>query len=127
MKQIHRDAVQRALNFLVENGQHDQHCEIFDLDEEGRHRNCSCGLEETTGLLRAALECKDNTETEIVEPGRIVASPVKLEIKDNYDRWYEIDIKHLEDVKCKGWTYRLLYSLQGQHGIPCDLEKNLER
>lgn len=49
-------AMQQALNLLLATGEHDQLCGVFDLDDEGRHCACTCGLEKTTAALRQALE-----------------------------------------------------------------------
>ena len=49
------EAMRAALEALQRRAEHDQHCEIFNLDDEGRHCGCSCGLDAATEGLRNAL------------------------------------------------------------------------
>ncbi len=50
------EAMKQALNFILATGEHDQRCGAFDLDEEGRHCACTCGLRKTIDALRTAIE-----------------------------------------------------------------------
>jgi hypothetical protein len=50
------EAMKQALNFILATGEHDPNCGAFDLDEEGRHCVCTCGLQKTIDALRTAIE-----------------------------------------------------------------------
>lgn len=50
-----RAAAQQALAYILATGEHDQLCDVFDLDDEGRHKPCSCLLQDVLDALRAAL------------------------------------------------------------------------
>ena len=50
-----RDAATSALRFIEANAEHDQRCDVFDLDENGRHKGCNCGLEDAVQKLQAML------------------------------------------------------------------------
>lgn len=49
------DAAGDALKFLMATSEHDQLCGVFDLDDDGRHKDCTCGLKLVMGKLRTAL------------------------------------------------------------------------
>ena len=55
-------AMRYALNFILATGEHDQNCGAFDLDEEGRHYACTCGLRKTIDALRTAIEAVEKQE-----------------------------------------------------------------
>lgn len=50
-----RAAAQQALAYILATGEHDQLCDVLDLDDEGRHKPCSCLLQDVLDALRAAL------------------------------------------------------------------------
>ena len=50
-----REAAKQAMEWIMATGEHDQLCGVLDLDDEGRHKSCTCGLEKTLATLRAAL------------------------------------------------------------------------
>lgn len=51
-----RDAATSALRFIEANTEHDQRCEVLDLDENGCHKGCTCGMEDAVKKLRAMLD-----------------------------------------------------------------------
>lgn len=53
--EVWRDMVGKAHRFMLEVGEHGVTCTIFDLDEDGKHIQCSCGLDETLRGLSALL------------------------------------------------------------------------
>ena len=59
MEDTTREAMKAALEALKWRAEHDQHCEIFNLDDEGRHCGCTCGLDDATEGLRAALSAAE--------------------------------------------------------------------
>ena len=54
MEQRNTEALRQAGLTLIGLAAHDQHCEVFDLDDDGRHKACSCGLDNASDLIRAA-------------------------------------------------------------------------
>lgn len=49
------DAASFTLSFLQATGEHDQLCDVFDLDDDGRHKECTCGLSLVYSKLRGLL------------------------------------------------------------------------
>lgn len=47
--------VRRLVEALIRLGEHEQSCEVFDLDEEGRHCACTCGFDAALTEARALL------------------------------------------------------------------------
>lgn len=59
-----RDAATSALRFIEANAGHDQLCEVFDMDDDGRHKACTCGMEDAVKKLRAMLAAAPQAATE---------------------------------------------------------------
>ena len=56
------EAVKLAMSWIHANGEHDQLCDIFDLDDNGKHKPCSCGLSRVLTCLREALAEQEQGE-----------------------------------------------------------------
>ena len=50
-----KEALKLAMSWIHANGEHDQLCDILDLDDDGKHKPCSCGLSRVQASLREAL------------------------------------------------------------------------
>ena len=61
------EAMRLALAWIKGNSEHDQLCDVLDLDDEGKHKPCSCGLENAITALREALDHYEE-RLEMVEP-----------------------------------------------------------
>lgn len=59
-----RDAAATALRFIEGNAGHDQLCGVFDLDDEGRHKDCTCGMEDSAKKLHAMLSAAQRPDDE---------------------------------------------------------------
>jgi hypothetical protein len=46
----------RAREWITMNDQHNDKCDVFCLDDDGRHLTCSCGLSSIIDSLNAELE-----------------------------------------------------------------------
>lgn len=61
-----RDMVGKTHRFIRDVGEHAATCDIYDLDEDGKHIQCSCGMEEVlrglSNLLAAAPQPKEGGE-----------------------------------------------------------------
>ena len=52
---IDEAVVRQALAYIIATSEHDQLCDVLDLDEDGLHKPCSCLLQDVLDDLRAAL------------------------------------------------------------------------
>ena len=52
---IDEAVVRQALEYIIATSEHDQLCDVLDLDEDGLHKPCSCLLQDVLDDLRAAL------------------------------------------------------------------------
>ena len=52
---IDEAVVRQALAYIIATSEHDQLCDVLDLDEDGLHKPCSCLLQGVLDDLRAAL------------------------------------------------------------------------
>lgn len=50
-----RDVIGKVYRFMQDTGEHGVTCAIYDLDEDGKHIQCSCGMDETLRSLNALL------------------------------------------------------------------------
>ena len=48
------EALRLAGLALIGLAEHDQHCEVFDVDDEGRHKACTCGLSNAIAVITQA-------------------------------------------------------------------------
>ena len=49
---------------LIGLSEHDQHCEVFDLDDDGRHKACTCGLDDSIAVITQAGKIAPPAESE---------------------------------------------------------------
>ena len=85
---------------LMRLAEHDSRCEVFDLDDNDRHKQCSCGLD-------AALSAKPGTEALekwLGEPVGVFAD-VNSMTPENGTRW-----EHMVDESYDGVDYVYLYA-----------------
>jgi hypothetical protein len=59
-----QNVVEKAHSFIRDVGEHEVTCTIFDLDEDGKHIQCSCGLEETLRELNNLLKTQHTNKGE---------------------------------------------------------------
>ncbi|WP_225547268.1 hypothetical protein [Chromobacterium violaceum] len=57
-----RDMVSKAHRFIRDVGEHAVTCAIYDLDEDGKHIQCTCGMDETLRGLKALLDGAPTTQ-----------------------------------------------------------------
>jgi len=48
--------LEQVRDFILARSEHAQECDVFDLDDNGRHKACSCGLAELVTTLHERLE-----------------------------------------------------------------------
>lgn len=58
------EAVTAAFEFINKSGEHDSVCDVFDLDEDDRHKDCNCGLDAIIRALYSAIAAARKGEGE---------------------------------------------------------------
>lgn len=58
------EAVTAAFEFVNKSGEHDSVCDVFDLDDDDRHKDCNCGLDAIIRALYAAIAAARKGEGE---------------------------------------------------------------
>lgn len=52
------EALTAAREFITASGEHNSVCEVFDLDDDDRHKECNCGLDAVIRTLYVALSAQ---------------------------------------------------------------------
>ncbi|QOD84147.1 hypothetical protein IEZ30_06645 [Chromobacterium haemolyticum] len=106
-----RDAAGKAYHFMQDIGEHGVTCAIYDLDEDGKHIQCSCGMDETLRSLNALLatvpqpaQAEQHSPAPLAAARAIEAAAAAIYLADSSDylgamwtvlRWLSPDIAAL--------------------------------
>lgn len=96
-----RDAVGKAYHFMQDIGEHGVTCAIYDLDEDGKHIQCSCGMDETLRSLNALLAT-------VPQPTQVEQQAQAVQFLLNGDRF------KVSTIRGEAGIYGLPRSMNGQ-------------
>ena len=68
--------------FLENTGEHSPYCDVFTLDDEGRHKDCTCGLTEALSLPNLASPVLNRIRAEGMEMAAGVADALSQASSD---------------------------------------------
>ena len=64
---VSNEAMRLAGLALIGLAEHDQHCDVFDLDDQGRHKVCTCGLNDAIAVITQAGKSAPPQQAEPVQ------------------------------------------------------------